>query len=214
MPEKDMASQRKVGAGAGRGGAVLLAAGIAASCPWATAAANAADLEGFGVLFEPRVETATLAPAPPPQADPPQIMRLAQRLQCVPFARAESGIDLMGDAKTWWRQAAGRYRRDQEPEEGAVLVMAGYAGADRGHVAVVRSVVSEREIRIDHANWLNQGEITVSVPVQDVSKAGDWSRVRVWHIPSRAWGVRVYTAQGFILPDEVLAAAAVGSTAS
>ena len=26
-------------------------------------------------------------------------------LQCVPFARAESGVDIRGNAKTWWTQA-------------------------------------------------------------------------------------------------------------
>ncbi|MGC8159731.1 hypothetical protein ACP3WZ_24715, partial [Salmonella enterica] len=31
--------------------------------------------------------------------------------ECVPFARAASGIQIYGDAWTWWGQAAGRYRR-------------------------------------------------------------------------------------------------------
>ena len=26
-------------------------------------------------------------------------------LQCVPFARAESGVEIQGNAKTWWAQA-------------------------------------------------------------------------------------------------------------
>jgi hypothetical protein len=33
----------------------------------------------------------------------------------------------------------------------------------------------------------------------DVSEAGDWSEVRVWHVPGRHWGGRTYTVQGFIL---------------
>src|SRR5688572_24210456 len=42
-------------------------------------------------------------------------------LQCVPYARAQSGIDIRGNALTWWDQAAGRYRRGAEPQVGAVL---------------------------------------------------------------------------------------------
>ena len=30
--------------------------------------------------------------------------------QCVPFARAASGIQIYGDAWTWWDQAEGRYQ--------------------------------------------------------------------------------------------------------
>ena len=30
-------------------------------------------------------------------------------LQCVPYARDVTGIDIYGDAHTWWQQAAGRY---------------------------------------------------------------------------------------------------------
>lgn len=131
----------------------------------------------------------------------PRIASLQARIQCVPFARQLSGLDLRGDASTWWAQAEGRYVRARMPAEGAVMVLRGYNSARRGHVAVVRRVVSERKIVIDHANWLNRGEITVDVPVEDVSPNGDWSQVRVWHVPGRAWGGRVYIAQGFIRPE-------------
>ena len=30
--------------------------------------------------------------------------------QCVPFARLISGIQIFGDARTWWGQATGKYR--------------------------------------------------------------------------------------------------------
>jgi hypothetical protein len=33
--------------------------------------------------------------------------------------------------------------------------------------------------------------------------------VRVWHIPTQTWGVRVYNVQGFILPN---AAPGTGAT--
>jgi len=59
--------------------------------------------------------------------------------------------------------------------------------------------VSPRLIIVDHANWLNAGEITRDVPIMDVSEAGDWSEVKVWHVPGRHWGGRTYDVQGFIL---------------
>lgn len=121
------------------------------------------------------------------------------RLQCVPFARRESGVEIYGNANTWWRQAQERYETSHTPNEGAVLVLEGYSTTRRGHVAVVREVVSPRLIIVDHANWLNRGEITRDVPIMDVSEAGDWSEVRVWHVPGRHWGGRTYNVQGFIL---------------
>lgn len=121
------------------------------------------------------------------------------RLQCVPFARRESGVEIYGNANTWWRQARDRYETAQMPQEQAVLVLEGYNTTSRGHVAVVKEVVSPRLIIVDHANWLNRGEITRDVPVMDVSEAGDWSEVRVWHVPGRHWGGRTYNVQGFIL---------------
>lgn len=121
-------------------------------------------------------------------------------LQCVPFARDASGVQIYGNANTWWRQAAGRYPRSAYPATGSVLVLQGYRTTARGHVAVVSRIVSERVILVDHANWLNNGEISVAVPVLDVSPANDWSQVRVWHIPGNHWGGRVYTAEGFIHP--------------
>ena len=42
-------------------------------------------------------------------------------------------------------------------------------GRDRGHVAVVRDRFRAREIRVDHANWLDDGSIYVNDPVEDVS---------------------------------------------
>ncbi|MGD0864082.1 MAG: CHAP domain-containing protein [Rhizomicrobium sp.] len=90
-------------------------------------------------------------------------------LQCVPYARQRSGINLFGDAGTWWDQAAGHFSRNSTPVLGAVMVLTGYAGPGRGHVAVVSRMVSDREIRIDHANWLDDGAIFLDDPVVDVS---------------------------------------------
>lgn len=129
----------------------------------------------------------------------------AQYLQCVPFARAESGVDIRGNAKTWWAQAAGTYDRGDEPRKGAVMAFAGTRGMPMGHVAVVKKVVSDREILIDHANWSpingRRGQIERNVRVIDVSDAGDWSMVRVWYAPIGDLGLRANPVQGFIYAD-------------
>ena len=45
----------------------------------------------------------------------------AQFWQCVTFARSVSGIEIRGNANTWWSQAEGRYERGHAPKAGAVL---------------------------------------------------------------------------------------------
>lgn len=130
-------------------------------------------------------------------------------LQCVPFAREHSAVKLYGDAWTWWDKASGKFSRAATPETGSVLVLTGYAGPERGHVAVVRSLISSREIRVDHANWLGDGAIYLDDPVADVSAGNDWSIVRVWNIKSGAWGARIYPVQGFIGPGNGPASAPI-----
>ncbi|HVW74396.1 MAG TPA: CHAP domain-containing protein [Rhizomicrobium sp.] len=119
-------------------------------------------------------------------------------LQCVPYARDHSQVKIHGDAYTWWDQAAGKYPRTNRPSNGAVMVLYNYAGPDRGHVAVVRALVGPREIRVDHANWLDDGAIYINDPVEDVSSENDWSLVRVFNLRTGAWGGKVYPVQGFI----------------
>jgi surface antigen len=119
-------------------------------------------------------------------------------LQCAPYAREHSQVKIFGDAYTWWNQALGKYERGPSPAAGTVMVLANYAGPERGHVAVVKKVVSAREIRVDHANWLDDGAIYVNDPVVDVSSANDWSQVRVWNIKTGGWGGKIYPVQGFI----------------
>lgn len=118
--------------------------------------------------------------------------------QCVPYARDHSAVKIYGDAWTWWDQAAGKYAENTRPQTGAVMVLSGYAGPERGHVAVVRQIVSSREIRIDHANWLDDGAIYLNDPVEDVSAGNDWSVVRVFNIKTGGWGAKAYPVQGFI----------------
>tara|TARA_A100001391_G_scaffold83275_2_gene54544 strand:+ start:39538 stop:40098 length:561 start_codon:yes stop_codon:yes gene_type:complete len=123
------------------------------------------------------------------------------RLQCVPYARDHSGIEIHGNAHLWWRAAEGRYERGQEPQVGAVMAFSSSRAMPLGHVAVVRQVIDERHILIDHANWSRPGGIETGVPVADVSEAGDWSEVRVWYGPIRALGARHNPVAGFIYAD-------------
>jgi surface antigen len=118
--------------------------------------------------------------------------------QCAPYARDHSGVKIHGDAYTWWDQAAGKYPRGNKPVPGSVMVLNNYAGPARGHLAVVQDLVGPREVRVDHANWLDDGSIYVNDPVEDVSSDNDWSLVRVFNLKTGAWGSKVYPVQGFI----------------
>lgn len=124
--------------------------------------------------------------------------------ECVPYARARSGIGIMGDAYTWWNTAAGRYQRGSLPLVGAVLVLRKTDRLRRGHLAVVAAVVGQREIRVDHANWQADALIT-GMAVIDVSPRNDWTQLRFWNKDARMWG-RIYPAAGFIYnaPDGVI----------
>ena len=120
-------------------------------------------------------------------------------LQCVPFARAASGIELKGNAVNWWDAAAGVYERGSQPEVGAVLNFRANGGMRLGHVAVVRNVINSREIEIDHANWAwsGKGNISRGVTVIDVSERNDWSAVRV-ALGNRDEFGSIYSTYGFI----------------
>ncbi len=100
------------------------------------------------------------------------------RFWCVPFARMVTGVQLRGNARTWWGQAEGHYGRGNQPQIGAIMAFAASRSMPMGHVAVVSQVVSDREVLIDHSNW-ERNRITTDVLVVDVSTKGDWSVVRV-----------------------------------
>ena len=141
-------------------------------------------------------------PMPPERAQTQVQNDTHKPLQCVPYARDHSDVKIHGDAYTWWDQAAGKYQRASVPSDGAVMVLHNYAGPARGHVAVVRALVNPRQIRVDHANWLDDGAIYINDPVEDVSRENDWSLVRVYNLKTGAWGGKVYPVQGFIGGDE------------
>lgn len=119
--------------------------------------------------------------------------------QCVTFARLFSGIQLFGDAWTWWSKATGLYPKGSTPEAGAVLVFRPSGRMKLGHVAVVSQVLSDRIIQITHANWGgSRGKIEENVTLVDVSAPGDWSQVKVWYGPTNDLGGSVYPTYGFI----------------
>ncbi len=134
-------------------------------------------------------------------------------LQCVPFARAASGIQIKGNAANWWDAANGVYARGQAPETGSVLNFRATGTMRLGHVAVVKSVTNSREIEIDHANWAgpgaSKGGVSRAISVMDVSANNDWSSVRVGLGHSGNYG-SVYPTYGFIYdrPDTGMVAAA------
>jgi len=135
-----------------------------------------------------------------------QVSSLAEGpLECVPYARAVSGIELRGDAWLWWQAAEGRYRRGTEPVPRAVLVFSRTERLPRGRLAVVTALTGPREIRVTHANWTG-GRVTEDVPVIDVSPGNDWSAVRVFNVEAGVFG-RHYPTTGFIYRDPVLAGA-------
>ena len=122
--------------------------------------------------------------------------------QCVPFARAASGIQIFGDAWTWWDQAEGKYRRGDVPKPGAVIVFAKTSRLPLGHVAVISRVVTPRIVMVTHANWSRldgeRGHAEQDVTLTDMSDDNDWSAVKVWYRDSDGLGSTIYPVYGFI----------------
>jgi len=135
-------------------------------------------------------------------------------LQCVPFARDNSGIAIVGNAVNWWGKAAGVYERGSRPEVGSVLNFRATGRMYLGHVAVVSLVIDSRNVQIDHANWSSRGAISRNISVIDVSPRNDWSAVRVALGQSAEFG-SVYPTYGFIYdrPDHGTMIANVGLAA-
>lgn len=123
-------------------------------------------------------------------------------LQCVPYARERSGVQIYGDARTWWDQAEGRYKRGSRPRPGAVMTFRPQGGMTLGHVAAVAKVIDSRTVLLDHANWSpidgRRGQIERGVKAVDVSPANDWSQVRVWYGPLQDLGTTAWPVAGFI----------------
>jgi surface antigen len=128
-------------------------------------------------------------------------------ISCVPYARQVTGMEISGNGRDWWHNAAGRYARSSRPEPGAILSFPSSGGMSAGHVAVVSRVINSRLIEIDHANWggpgIRRGSVMQGVDVMDVSANNDWTQVRVQVGWSNENFGRPYPTHGFILnrPD-------------
>ena len=160
-----------------------------------------------GSPVSPRQMGAIQSRMPTGSSDTPRMVVLSQPSTCAVYARQRSGIDIHGDAVDWWGQAQGRYATETRPNPGGVMVLVGYSGPKHAHLAVVTRVVSSREIRVDHANWMNDGNLYLNSPVVDVSPNNDWSVVKVWNTRDGHLGGNSYTVQGFIAPYGVNMAA-------
>jgi hypothetical protein len=135
-------------------------------------------------------------------------------ISCVPYARSASGITLAGNAWQWWDHAIGAYARGRVPEPGSVLTFRANGRMRLGHVAVVTTVIGNREIKIDQANWAGGG-IAHNVPVVDVSENNDWTAVRVGLGRGDSFG-STYPTYGFIYdrPDTGIMLTALATPAA
>ncbi|MEM6811994.1 MAG: CHAP domain-containing protein [Pseudomonadota bacterium] len=142
---------------------------------------------------------------PAPNLKPNSFYRVDVTQQCVPYARQMSGIQIRGDAHTWWKQAKGLYDRGQTPRKGAVIVLSKTDRLKHGHLAVVSDVIDSRTIEVAHSNWggdkYTRSYVYEFMPVRDISKNNDWSKVKFWNYPSSSFG-RVYPVSGFIYPKQ------------
>lgn len=133
---------------------------------------------------------------------PAAARELPPYLQCVPYARQLTGIQIYGDAHTWWDQAAGKYERGRQPKVGAVMAFVPHRNMQLGHVAAVSKVIDSRTVLLDHANWSpidgRRGQIERDVKAVDVSPGNDWSQVRVWYAPQGSLGTTEWPVHGFI----------------
>lgn len=126
-----------------------------------------------------------------------------QPLQCVPYARDVSGIEIYGDAHTWWDKAGKhpQYARGKMPVKGSVLVLSKTGRLQYGHVAVVERVLNKREIEVTHVNWgqdqWDRRKVYRGMLVQDVSRNNDWSQLQFWSPEADSFG-RTYQASGFV----------------
>lgn len=150
------------------------------------------------------VITAKRPPRPAANLPKPLLAKIVvpnKPLQCVPYARDLSNIQIRGNAWTWWGQAEGRYPRSSEPEAGSVMVLKRKNAGNLGHVAYVEDIIDNRTLIVSHANWLNQGRLHNNTPVIDVSKNNDWSAVRFWNTEGGHYGGSTYHPYGFVAPQ-------------
>ena len=157
-------------------------------------------MQCFPPTLAPALISGLLALAAPASASARSLLDYVG--QCVPFARQASGIEIYGDAWTWWEQADGRYQRGHRPKVGSVVAFSKQARLPLGHVAVVSRIVEKRVLMLTHANWSRQngarGHAEQDVTLFDVSPRNDWSEVKVWYKDATGLGGTTYQVHGFI----------------
>lgn len=139
---------------------------------------------------------------PPRLPDNAPVSYMSSAEQCVPYARRVSGIQLYGDAYSWWNTATPRgYRCGQVPQIGAAFILASTHQMPEGHVAVVNGITDARHITVTHSNWGDtRGRRKVlyhAMPVEDISPNNDWTRVKFWNYEKNVYGFP-YASKGFI----------------
>ncbi|MEZ5930444.1 MAG: CHAP domain-containing protein [Alphaproteobacteria bacterium] len=162
-----------------------------------------ARLNAGDALIHPRRHARPAANLPKPLLA--EIVVPRRPLQCVPYARELSHIEIRGNAWTWWDQAEGRYPRGSHPHKGSVMVLKKKNTSSLGHVAYVEEVVDSRTVLVSHANWLNKGRVHKHMPVIDISKNNDWSAVRFWNGDGGHFGGNIYHPYGFVHPNLAVA---------
>lgn len=126
-----------------------------------------------------------------------------QPLQCVPYARDVSGIEIYGDAHTWWDKAQNnpQYARGKMPVKDSVLVLSKTGRLQYGHVAVVERIINKREIEVTHVNWgqdqWSRRRVYKGMLARDISRNNDWSQIQFWSPEAESFG-RTYQAKGFV----------------
>ncbi len=188
-----------------RGASLLIALCLVAPAFAASPAAKTAEVKTTAVhVAAPakKISSAQASKSSPLKTSKVVYAAKSYGISCVPYARSVTGMDIKGNAKDWWGNAAGQYARGSRPESGSVMSFRDTAGMRLGHVAVVTRVVDSRMVEIDHANWrgpgATKGNVFKSIPVMDVSENNDWSRVRVGLGHTGEYGGTVYPTNGFI----------------
>lgn len=93
----------------------------------------------------------------------------ASAMECVEYCQRNGFSNVSGNAYQWWDNAAAKgYKRGQKPYVGAVLVWK-KESLPYGHVAVVSELLDSRNIKVNHANWPEDGQIRLGVLVTDTS---------------------------------------------
>lgn len=119
-------------------------------------------------------------------------------VQCAPYAREHSAVNLRGAAASWWGEAQGQYNRTSSPCGGCAGVSI-YRQAAIGPCFCGQTGAKFPPCA-GGSRKLGAGEVTHRAPVVDVSPNNNWTRVRVWWSPIHAMGKTVYPVYGFIEP--------------